>query len=212
MRVVLLVAVALCLTVTSPAYADAVWIADLISRLSPPDRLPASTFADETVGERVERYGAIARDVDAVVRAPDVRLPFSGRDAIKNTAVLVVSIMQHESGFALDVDKGPCRPGWCDGGRSVCLMQVMVGRGTTAEGWTREDLFNDRQKCIRAGLRTIRQSFASCRHLDRPFWLAQYASGSCIGEKGHARSREMFALLQRNLRRVPEQEAAVRDP
>ena len=199
MRLFYTAVVMVLLTMASSAHAEPRWVLDLMLQVSPPHSWPQGVESQEV---RLDRYRAIARTIDEVVRDPGVRLPFSGSEAQRNTTVLLLTIAHHESGFRRDVDVGPCEKGWCDGGRSACLLQVMVGRGTTPEGWSKADLFADRRKCVLAGLRQVRQSFGGCRHLDRALWLTQYASGGCLSEEGRKRSQEMFHALARNAGRV----------
>ena len=120
----------------------------------------------ESTEELNARLESIAEDAFAV--APTV-----------DDALLILAVAQHESGFALDVDKGPCRAGTCDSGRAACMMQIHASTQRRAE------LFADRRECFRVGLAALKSSMASCRENDEATKLAQYASGTCLrGKKG----------------------------
>lgn len=172
------------------------WILALITAASPPTRLhtPPSDWS-ETSEERATRLAGVAEDI-AQVAESEAPLPF-GSAPRANSAALLVAVASLESDFAIDVDKGPCSTrikGRCDGGASACILQIHVGAGKTHQGWTREELFADRRKCLRAGLALMRRSMNACASaplLDR---LAAYASGLC--ELGRVRSRDRMSLEQ----------------
>lgn len=149
----------------------------------PPDVSPFPE-ARETHEQRDERYRAIAEDVAAVVFDPAEAPVYRGPFGRVRTAGLVVAVAWMESGFARDVDLGPCAPGrvragQCDHGRSASMWQIKVGRGRTREGWTQADLFADRRKAIRAALRGLRSSFGLCKHLEEELRLTAYGTGTC---------------------------------
>ena len=175
----------------------AAWLVSFMLVQAPPDRPQYIKEAKETVDEAKARYESIATDITAVVFDEDEPALFKGPDGrLKSTAV-ILSIMSHESSFRRDVDLGlgPLAKG--DGGRSVCMMQLNIGGGRTGDwnkvqhrfaydkdppaeiekGWTATEIKADRKKCIRAGLRIMRLSFALTA--DRPVkeWLNVYASG-----------------------------------
>lgn len=146
----------------------AAWILAAMVNLSPPEKLaalPAFPGWEETAEARTERYVSIANDMAAVVLDPKESPLYAGPKARGRTAALLTAVAFMESGFAPDVDKGPCYRGKdgkgvrCDSGRSACVMQVMVGAERTREGWTREELFADRQKCFRTALHLMHRSF-----------------------------------------------------
>lgn len=151
--------------------------------LVPPSRTVAMPGYEETEAERVARYGAIAADVAAVALDENER-PLPGRTR-ERTAAQLVGISIAESGFAKDVDIGPCYRGSgstndrCGRGASVCILQINVGAGKTAEGWTRAELVADRRKCLRAGLHLARRSFGACTAFGAGHELDAYASGKC---------------------------------
>lgn len=176
------------------------WILGLLLGVAPPAdyaKRKAIPGWEETEAERRARYDEIAQAVWQVAFDPAEPPLWSGADGRSRTAALLVAIAYHESELAKDVDKGPCYRGGnrtqrCDGGRAACLLQINVGDGKTAEGWTKADLFADRLKCLRAGLRLVRQSFVSCSALPQGFWLNAYASGTCA--RGYERSQQRMDL------------------
>ena len=186
------------------------WLFSLILSFSPPegpgraDPLPGH---EETVAEKTARYASIAEDVYSVVYDPDTQPLYAGPKGRARTAILVLAIAYHESGFSQDVDGGPCYRGAdglsprCDFGRSACIMQINVGDGTSPEGYTKAELFADRKKCIRSALARIRSSMGECKHLDEKHRLNAYASGVCT--RGDEQSEELWSLAQRFAARVP---------
>ena len=137
--------------------------------LAPPERLailPAFPGWAETVDQRTARYESIANDIAAVVLDPEEKPLYGGPQGRGQTAALIVAVAFMESGFAPDVDKGPCYRGKdgkglrCDSGRSASIMQIMVGDGRTKDGWKKADLFQDRTKAVRAALHLMHMSFA----------------------------------------------------
>jgi hypothetical protein len=162
---------------------------------------PQLPLHEETAEQKVARYTDIAEDLYMVLYDPKTVPLFSGAKGRAATAVLVLGIAYHESGFAHDVDRGPCFRGIdrghdyhtrCDGGVAACMLQIEVGDGTTREGWSRNELFADRQKCIRAGLSIMRRSFNACKAYPLEQRLSVYAQGSCASPMGIRRSRELF--------------------
>lgn len=163
--------------------------------LAPPGKLaalPQYAGFEETAEERTSRYESFAADVAEVVKEG---APLPGRSKTA-TGALLLALAFEESGFAKDADVGPaCYRGKdgknarCDSGRSACALQVNLGKGKTPEGWTQADLFADRKKCLRVGLRLARRSFSACASMGATHLLDAYASGLCgLGvEKGSKR-------------------------
>lgn len=140
----------------------------------------------EPKDDTLARYEAIARDAITVAFDEAETPLFPGQDGRAQTALLMLSVASFESGYRHTVDTG-IRLG--DNGRSYCLMQIRVGHGITTEGWSGEDLVNDRTKCFHAGLRIIRGSFNACRKLAFEDRMSAYTSGRCLPneEKSHVR-------------------------
>jgi hypothetical protein len=181
------------------------WILSIMVQVAPPDRLAAGPQWpgwEETAEQKLERYESFAEDLYEVVYDPAFKPLYDGRLGRARTATLVLGVAFHESGFAHDTDKGPCyrgpgNVGRCDGGASACVMQVNVGAGTSQEGWTRAELFAERTKCFRAGIRLLRRSMRACSKLEGKHWLAAYAAGTCEHRMGQQRSMELLALGER---------------
>lgn len=178
------------------------WILATITWLSPPDAAaarPAFPGWTETAAERRTRYERIAADMDAVIAK---RTIFGGPRSKGHTAALVLAIASHESGFAPDVDIGPCYPlrlngvQRCDGGRAVGLLQVWADEKVpTPEGWTKADLWADRQKVFAVGIRRASASLKRCAENKPEHRLADYASGSC--KRGLDRAAEVWAIYRK---------------
>ncbi len=133
------------------------------------------------------RYERIARDIAEVAFDDSEQPVFTGEMGRAKTALLIASIASFESQYRADVDDGRTTG---DHGQSFCLMQVRVGGGKTAEGWTGQDLTSDRKKCFRAALKRIRISFDWCKDHAIEDRLAGYTSGLC--RDGEQLSRNRF--------------------
>ncbi len=155
-----------------------------IVAMSPPERADTQQHFPghaETSAERTARYRSIAADLAAVVEAES---PVIGGHT--ETAALLLAVVAHESGFARDVDIGPCHTAgkWrdrCDRSKAVCLVQAQAGRKQNRV------LQADRKACLRYGLDAIRKSLATCRG-NAPNTRLALLSGSCSrGLDGAAR-------------------------
>lgn len=176
------------------AYAFSV----IVGVASPPKMVKLS-WVTETEAEMTARYDQASKDLATVVTDPAEEPIWPGPNGRLATARLLLAIAWHESGFMRDADVGPCdqKGARCDHGRSFCMAQIQVGTGKTAEGWTGQDLFQDRTKCFRAALHLVRKSFHACEAQPEVYRLAAYASGMCDRLSGQARSREIMVLYGR---------------
>jgi hypothetical protein len=145
--------------------------------------------------ETLERYASIAHDVASVALDPAEAPLFPGPQGRAQTALLMASVAFYESGgYRRDVDLGMGRRARGDSGRSWCLMQINMGEGATIEHWSGRDLVDDRQKCLRVGLRRMRQSFDMCKgeaFIDR---LSGYTTGRCTEADDFSHRRMKRAL------------------
>jgi hypothetical protein len=149
--------------------------------------VPAYAHAPLESSEQVlERYESIARDLANVALDESESPLFTGADARTETALLMLSVASFESSFSKRVDDGIRRG---DRGYSYCLMQIHVGHGQTREGWTGQQLIDDRKLCFRAALHILQLSFSVCRALPVDDRLSAYASGHCFSEARVSRSR-----------------------
>lgn len=179
---------------------------------APPGRLAAAYQLpghEETEAEKVARYESFASDLYEVVYDPSVKSLFAGKRGRALTAATILGVAYHESGFAHDVDVGPCYRGKnghdtrCDGGMSACVMQIKIGQGTTLrsahgiEGLTQAELFQDRKLCFRVGLHMLRRSITSCTKRGPNERLNAYASGRC--DDGADRSKEILNIVRKFL-------------
>ena len=149
------------------------------------------TWAPPASDADLQRYKAIAEDIEAVAYDPAEPAAFDGPEGRARTALLLASTAYDESYFRADVDDGRARG---DSGHSVCVMQVWV-EGHTREGWTADELVQDREKCIRAALHILRGSLAWCRQLSGGDRLGGYTHGKCVAPNriGRARWTRAFA-------------------
>lgn len=150
----------------------------------------------ETREEKTARFEETARQLAEVIRDTK-RLPYDPYF----TAAQMIAIWQHESALALAVDKGLGKHGVGDGGNSFCMAQIRVGKkGSTREGWTGQDLLDDRKKCFRVQLRVLAGSIALCRAagLGPEDGLASYATGRCVpNDKARVRWNSAHKLSSR---------------
>ena len=125
--------------------------------------VPAYAHAPfESSGQVLERYESIARDLATVALDESEPPLFTGVDSRTETALVMLSVASFESSFSKSVDDGIRRG---DRGLSYCLMQIHVGNGVTREGWTGQQLIEDRKQCFRAALHILQHSFSACRAL-----------------------------------------------
>jgi len=189
------------------------WLVAFMLAKAPVDRPHFIPEAKETPAETQVRYEQIAADIADVLKTE--KPLFKGPDGKIKTSSLILSVMFHESGFRRDVDLGQGQVAKGDHGNSVCMMQLNIGKGRTfqwntvqnravlpsdsaseiVEGWTAQEVLADRKKCIRAGLRVLRASFASCARLPQTDWLRAYASGNC--EHGASESASRMGMATR---------------
>lgn len=151
----------------------------------------------ETEAEALARYSAVADAVETVATDPTVEPLFDGPRARLKTAQLLLAVAIGETHIARDADVGPCIGKRCDTGRSACVMQINVGAGKTAEGWTREELFADRVKCVTSGANRIRQSMGMCRRQPFAHRLADFSGGMCESPRAQASSERKMRLFER---------------
>jgi hypothetical protein len=155
--------------------------------------------------ETLERYAAIARDVAEVALDPAEAPLFGGPQGRVQTGLLLASVAFYESGgYRRDVDLGIGKKARGDSGRSWCLMQINLGDGMTAERWSGRDLVLDRQKCLRVGLRRMRESFDMCKgevFVDR---LSGYTTGRCTADDDFSHRRMKRALQWWSQHRLDE--------
>jgi hypothetical protein len=192
------------------------WLLTFMVAVAPPTRKHWYSYAKETPEEALVRYQSIAEDIVSVLYNPDNLPLFVGSEGRARSAAVVLGVMFFEGGFRRDVDLGLGPMSRGDGGQSYCLMQIRVGKGRTTtwnkalnrfgrwndsetdlvQGFTGPEMVQDRKKCIEAGYRMIRSSFAACRSLPVADWLRVYASGTCEdGDGAHASRARMNVAL-----------------
>lgn len=173
----------------------------LMLLLSPPEKWRAAKGFEETESVRLARYESIASDVASVADG-------SITGSVRGDVAILVAVTFLESAWFLDVDRGPCRPGYCDRGKSACIAQIRLGAGKTREqthgiaGLTQADLFRDRKLCLRVASFMLRKSFRGCAREGPDARMDLYASGKC----GHGRTEgvKRLRLMDRLLGRIPK--------
>lgn len=134
----------------------------------------------ETTEERNARLRSIAEDA-----------AFVAKD-VPEDALLILGVAEHESGFEVSVDKGPCYRGkdgtgpQCDSGRAACMMQILASSEKE-----KAQLFADRRYCFAKGLKTLKSSQGMCLKYGEEYQFGAYAAGDC--ERGLQGSRELLA-------------------
>lgn len=145
----------------------------------------------EPLDDTLARYDLIARDAASVAYDESEAPLFPGPGGRAQTALLMVAVASLESGYRQSVENGT-KLG--DHGRSYCLMQIRVGSGVTADGYSGYDLVNDRTKCFRAALHILRGSFNACHNLPVQDRMSAYATGRCTEDEEKSRLRVGRAL------------------
>ena len=131
----------------------------------------------ETQDQYEARLAGVAADVEAVA-------------ANSTEVAYLLGIAWHESGFALDVQVGPCvgtHAGRCDGGRARGPWQL---HGASSEATLREQ--------AALALRRVRASVHQCAGNPPGERLAAYASGRCDRGLGAARELESSVVRARS--------------
>lgn len=187
------------------------WILAFMMSMSPPTD-HGHRINKETVQETTQRYEEIAEDLVEVAFDPENEPLFKDADARSHTVAVMLGIMYHESKFYLRVDQGhPAGRG--DGGASWCMMQIMIGKHPAKtrswnivhdrppewgdppeeieEGFTGQELVDNRKLCLYEGLKVARWSFSRCGGGSIYDRLKVYASGSC-SRGSQASRRRMF--------------------
>lgn len=152
--------------------------------------------AMETDEQEAARIHSIVEDAIAV-----------GGDAEDATLLLAVSF--HESGWAADVDLGPCQRGEpggpfrsrCDDSKAYCMMQIHASPEHGAE------LFKDRRMCFREGLAALHASAKACSKGPASEQFGVYAAGSCSTLAAKRGSRALFGQWRTLLTRYRAERA-----
>lgn len=166
------------------------WLLSVLVALSPLDKRVEPRDREDSYTKEL-RLESISRDIVSVVYDDDEKPLFAGPGGLEKSAIFVATWASHESGgFAKTVDEGS-RKG--DHGSSWCIMQLHIGAGKTAEGWTGKDVIEDRRKCIRAGYRVMKQAWNRCPG-DPSERMAAYISGNCRVARSAARFRYAHAM------------------
>ena len=144
------------------------YILTAILYLSP---LHENLYAEDP-STRLPRYQSMSQDIAEVVEDPEELPVFTGKFAREKTAILIVSMADHESNYDKNVDTGKKRG--LKG--EVCFLQIIPNMKHTKFNYTAEYLLGDRKNCIRSALAIVRG--ADCGG-SLPHRLRSYASGRC---------------------------------
>lgn len=157
------------------------------------------------------RYEQIAADVAQIALDPDETPLFQGEDGRAKTALLLLSVALHESGFRGDVDAGKCKPYECDHGKAFSIWQLHPEDGLIFDGdvftfarnrsasW-REDhateifdgasLVRDRKLAARMALHMLRYSMKNAHS------LAIYTGEGGNGPKAKLRMQTALSYIR----------------
>lgn len=188
----------------------------LMTKWAPPHRQNSYIpEARESVEQAKERYAVIAESALRVAFRTDEAPIFSGPKARLKTTISELSVAFFEAGLRRDVHLGLGKWARGDYGRSHCLMQINIGKGTVPDPdpiirlWTGEDLVGTgpllatrTENCFLVGMRMMRRSMASCRTGDWYDGLSVYASGKC--QKGESKGRARLRFAAREIAFLPK--------
>lgn len=155
------------------------WLLSIMLATVPPGRSRFPDQARESAGAGKARYAAIAEAMAEVSLDPNEEPLFEGEHAREKTALFLLTISLYESHWKRHVDLGLGPHARGGGGRYHCMMQILVKRGRTPEGFTAEDLVQSRRKCFRRGLHILQRGRRFCDAAGPRAFLNHYASGHC---------------------------------
>ena len=174
------------------------WLMAIMLATVPPGRSRRPEEARETAEAGRARYGAIARAMAEVSLDPEEAPLFAGERGREKTALFLLTIALHESHFRRHVDLGLGPHARGGGGRYHCMMQILVKKGRTPEGFTAEDLVKNRQACFRRGLHILQRAKRFCDAAGPRAFLNHYASGTCHrGAQAASKRWKTFDALMR---------------
>ena len=172
------------------------WLTSIMLAASPPEKRVSACGSDPEAFLAAERarYGELAEAVAEAAYDPALSSLYRGSHGRANTAVMMLSVAWHESGFRRDVDLGEGSRSRGDNGASCTIWQFNLGtKGRTRDGWTCSDLYADRTKAARSALGVLRSSMSMCGSLAPEFRLSAYTAGRCEDGQEQSRSRVLTA-------------------
>ena len=170
------------------------WLLSMMLATVPPGT-SRGEHARETAKQGKARYALIANAMAKVALDPKEQPLFKGKDARAMTALLMLTISLHESHWRRDVDLGLGKQARR---KYSCMMQILVPKKKTPEGWTRRDLVTSREKCFRRGLHILQRAKRFCKDAGPRAFLNHYASGYCDrGRKPVAKRWRSFDKLRK---------------
>jgi hypothetical protein len=186
------------------------WLLSIMLTAVPPGRSRFPEEAKETAVAGKARYAAIARAMATVSLDPQESPLFEGEWAREKTALFLLTISMHESHWKRHVDLGLGPHARGGGGRYHCMMQILVKKGHTPEGFTAQDLVDSREKCFRRGLHILQRGKHFCDGVGPRAFLNHYASGHC--RRGGRAVRKRWKTFERLMKEYdwPDPEAQTR--
>jgi hypothetical protein len=176
--------------------------------------MPMKNHARSEAPEVTEaRYQQIAEDIAQVALDPDEAPLFQGEDGRVKTALLLLSVALHESGFRGDVDAGKCKPYECDHGKAFSMWQLHPEDGLIFDGdaftfarnrpssWREEHaseifdgpaLVRDRKVAARMALHMLRYSMKNAHS------LAIYTGEGHNGPKAKLRMETALSYIRQH--------------
>lgn len=176
--------------------------------------MPIRSHAHAEAPEATEaRYEQIAADVAQIALDPDEAPLFQGEDGRVKTALLLLSVALHESGFRGEIDAGRCKPYECDHGKAFSIWQLHPEDGLIFDGdvftfarnrpasWRTDhaseifdgaSLVRDRRLAARMALHMLRYSMKNAHS------LAIYTGEAGNGPKARLRMETALAYLRQH--------------
>lgn len=193
------------------------FLVGLMTKWAPPQRQGSHIpEARESVEQATERYAAIAESALRVSFRENEKPLLSGNRGRLKTTIHILAIDLFEGGLRRDVHLGLGKRARGDYGRSHCLMQINIGKGTVPDPdpiislWTGADLVGTgdlmpmrTDNCHTVGLHMMRRSMAACRTGDWYDGLSVYASGKC--QTGEEKGRARLRFAARELQKLPKE-------
>jgi hypothetical protein len=174
------------------------WLLSIMLTAVPPGRSRSPEEARESAAQGKARYAMIAEAIAGASLDRKETPLFAGKRGRQDTALMLLTIAMHESHFRRHVDLGLGPHARGGGGRYHCMMQILVKKGRTPEGFTSDDLVKSRDKCFRRGLHILQRAKRFCDKTGPRAFLNHYASGTCTkGQKAVNKRWRTFDRLQK---------------
>lgn len=147
------------------------------------------SFARGDIVHDEAHLAEVATDIASVVEAPDAPLLFEGPARREATALLLVAIAAHESGFSRAIDRCEKRG---DGGRSRTMWQL-IGKVHLA-GRSYEEVCQDRRLAARLALAALARGWHKNPYATPQRLINAYTAGRWTVES--RASRDICSMWQ----------------